>query len=177
MSGVDLSTVGAVRLWWPTPVLMRRYQPEPGEDLARGETPRLRDWLAAAGRDLLAELARTGDTLPTLTLVMDRTSADPAGAVPRRAPGAVLAGVFSLEPAPDRSPMLTFLDPRSGAEMVPGTSAPADTVQSLSLPWLGLVLCPGWLPHGHQPLGSGPGTPWLKLRFMPPAFARGFTAS
>lgn len=128
MTQVDVMTVGAVRFFWPTPVLMRRYQPEAEEGLGREVTPRLTAWFEQAGRDLLADMSRPKEQLPALKLVVTENVLDDASRTPPRTPGAVMTGVFCIDPGDERSPVLTFLDPRNGAEMIPGTSAPSDPV-------------------------------------------------
>jgi hypothetical protein len=168
---MDNPSTAVVQFWWPTPVLTRTYVPS-GADAAvpfgpAQGTAGFRDWLERASADLLAEICRPGETPPKLVMMIRDYDADAAGQMPRRAPGAVLAGVFCIDPGG-----LTFLDPRPGSEMIPGTSTPAEAVRHVRLGANRLILYPGWLAQGHSaPLGAAPPPRWLKLWFGPAAFS------
>lgn len=162
---------GAVRAWWPVPVLTRLYRSGAEAFGPDQGTAGFRDWLAAAAKDLLTEMCRPGETPPPLTMSIGEYALEGNGAAPRRATGAILSGVFCIAPDRNRSVRLTFLDPRAGADMVPGSSATLDPVITMALPANGLVLFPGWVAQGHGAPPADDRPRWLKLRFSPAAFA------
>ncbi len=172
MSGPATAVGGAIRQWWTTPVLTRLYRP--AESTAFGPaqgTAGFRDWLQKCAQDLLSDVRRPGDQIPSLTMQIGDYALTPIGAAPRRAVGAFLAGVFCMDVGPNMSTELTFIDPRGAADMVPGSSRPPDPALSMDLPANGLVLFPAWVPQGHTAVAPGPGPRWLKLRFRPAALA------
>lgn len=181
---------GPVKLWWPVRVLQRRYRDHDAlaplwATLPQREqryTPAGADpnmaafvaWVQAAASDLIAADLRKGAQPPVLALGLKRLAVPAAGQVPRRTPAAVMAGIYCVDPGTidARQPeagCLTFLDPRPGAEMIPGSSAPAQPDRMLRLPAGALILYPAWLAQGATaPLGPEPPR-WLSLRFRPVA--------
>jgi hypothetical protein len=154
----------SVQLWWPTPVLRRTFHGAHG-------SPEFRDWLAKAARDLAGDLARPGETVPELVLATADCAIAPTGLVPRRASGALFAGIYCIDPGPGAAAKLVFLDPRTSADMIPGTSAPEQAVRELGLAARQLALFPGWLAQGYT-AAAGPAAPrWLLVRFRPQAFS------
>jgi hypothetical protein len=172
MSGPAKAGGGAIRQWWATPVLTRLYRPAESQAFGPAQgTAGFRDWLQKCAKDVLSDVSQPGDKIPSLAMLIGDYALTPSGAVPRRAVGAVLAGVFCMDAGPNTSTELTFLDPRGAADMVPGSSRPPDPALSLDLPANGLVLFPAWVPQGHTAVEPGRGPHWLKLRFRPAAFA------
>ncbi|MDX2222007.1 MAG: hypothetical protein SFV21_04610 [Rhodospirillaceae bacterium] len=177
-----------VRLWWPVKVLQRRYAAHaelaplwPGlpereqRFVPAGADPALAafvQWVLTAAADLIAADLRPGAQPPVLSLGLKRLTAPAVGQVPRRTPAAVFAGLYCFDPGTidARQPeagCLTFLDPRPGAEMIPGSSAPLQPDRILRLPAGALILYPAWLAQGSSaPLGPEPPR-WLSLRFRP----------
>lgn len=173
VSVLDPPSTEVVKLWWPVPVLQKTYAPP--ADAPVSDTPELHTWIEAAANELITAILRRTDTRPKLELSIGDYDFAPAGRVPRRTPAAVLGGVFCLDPGPvsverAEAAALTFQDPRSGAEMIPGTAAPANPVRTLRLGINGLILFPGWLAQGHTAPVSDRYPRWLRVWFGPPAF-------
>lgn len=181
---------GLVKQWWPVRVLQRRYGdhdalaaywstlPEHEKRFTpAGADPALAAfvaWAQAAAGDLIAADLRAGARPPMLTLGLKRLTAPAAGQIPRRTPAAVLAGIYCFDPgAVDaRQPeagCLTFLDPRAGADMIPGSSAPPFPDRIMRLPAGALILYPAWLAQGATAPLIAPPPRWLSLRFRPVA--------
>ncbi|MCB2106484.1 MAG: hypothetical protein KDE14_02230 [Rhodobacteraceae bacterium] len=188
----DTVSNATVRYWWPTRVLMRRYADAPAvasiltslgtrrefavDKLIAEHTalPPLVAWFERAASDLANASLQRGANVPTLRFGMNRLEVNPSGQTPRRAPASLFAGIYCVDPGTidanrPEGGCVTFIDPRMGADMIPGSSAPSMT-DRLIRPAAGqLILFPGWLQQGYT-APAGPQSPvWIALRFRPGA--------